>query len=141
MGWPLSGHRLASHPRTGHDGAVERSDVAAWVDRYVEAWGSNAPDEIGALFTDDARYYTAPHREPWTGREAIVREWLGRKDEPGEWGFRYEVLGVDGSTGFVRGWTTALKDDPPECSNLWVIRLDEDGRCTEFIEWWMGVDG
>jgi hypothetical protein len=22
-------------------------------------------------------------------------------------------------------------------SNLWVIRLDADGRCAEFAEWWM----
>jgi hypothetical protein len=22
-------------------------------------------------------------------------------------------------------------------SNLWVIRLDQEGRCTEFTEWWM----
>jgi SnoaL-like protein len=139
MGGPSPFAGLASGCRSGHDGEVDRSDVAAWVDRYVEAWGSNAPDQIGALFSDDARYYTAPHRQAWTGREAIVREWLNRKDQPGEWSFRYEVLGVDGSVGFVRGWTTHHTDGP--ASNLWVIRLDEDGRCTEFIEWWMGVDG
>ena len=23
------------------------------------------------------------------------------------------------------------------CSNLWVIRLDPEGRCAEFAEWWM----
>ena len=130
---------MAPGHRNGHDGEVDRSDVAAWIDRYVEAWGSNAPDQIGALFTDDARYFTAPHREPWTGRDAIVREWLGRKDEPGDWGFRYEVLGVDGSVGFVRGWTTYHADDP-DYSNLWVIRLAGDGRCDEFIEWWMPVE-
>lgn len=119
---------------------VDRSDVAAWVARYVEAWGSNAPDQIGALFTDDAHYFTAPYREPWTGREAIVREWLDRKDQPGDWSFRYEVLGVDGSVGFVRGWTTYHTEES-DYSNLWVIRLDEGERCTEFIEWWMDVDG
>ena len=26
---------------------------------------------------------------------------------------------------------------PIEYSNLWVIRLDGDGRCSEFTEWWM----
>jgi hypothetical protein len=119
---------------------VDRSDVAAWVDRYIEAWGTNDPGQIGALFTDDARYYTAPHREPWTGRDTIVREWLGRKDEPGDWEFRYEVLGVDGSLGFVRGWTTYHTDDP-DYANLWTIRLEPDGRCSEYTEWWMEVEG
>jgi hypothetical protein len=22
-------------------------------------------------------------------------------------------------------------------SNLWLVRLDDAGRCTEFTEWWM----
>jgi ketosteroid isomerase-like protein len=117
-----------------------RDEAEAWVERYLRAWASNDPDDIKALFTEDARYYTAPHREPWEGRPAIVDGWLDRKDEPGTWSFRYEVLGTDGDLAFVRGWTTSLKDDPPDCTNLWVIRLSEDGRASEFIEWWMDVE-
>jgi uncharacterized protein (TIGR02246 family) len=115
---------------------VERADVERWVQAYEGAWASNDPEEIGALFTDDARYYTAPEREPWTGRDTIVREWLGRKDEPGEYTFRSEVLGIDGDLAFVRGWTTYTKEGQ-DYSNLWVIRLADDGRASEFIEWWM----
>jgi hypothetical protein len=117
-----------------------REEAAAWVERYVQAWGSNDPDDIRALFTADARYYTAPEQEPWVGAEGIARGWLDRKDEPGKWGFRYEVLGVDGDLAFVRGWTTYPDDDPPLYTNLWVIRLSDDGRASEFIEWWMGVE-
>ena len=102
---------------------------------YVGAWESNEPEAIGALFTEDARYFTAPSREPWSGREAIVEGWLDRKDEPGTWTFRSEVIGVDGDVAFVRGWNTTRGE--PDCDNLWVIRLSEDGRASEFIEWWM----
>jgi hypothetical protein len=36
----------------------------------------------------------------------------------------------------VQGWTQYL--DPPRAyNNLWVIKLDTEGRCTEFTEWWM----
>jgi uncharacterized protein (TIGR02246 family) len=115
-----------------------RNDVERWVDRYVQAWGSNDPEEIGDLFTEDARYYTAPHRDPWTGREAIVEGWLKRKDEPGAWGFRYEVLAVADDLAFVRGWT-AYHTEESDYSNLWVINLEGDGRCSEFIEWWMEI--
>ena len=31
---------------------------------YVKAWGSNDPQDIAALFTEGAEYYTAPHRDP-----------------------------------------------------------------------------
>lgn len=119
---------------------MDRGDVERWVEGYVHAWTTNDPDGIGRLFADDARYFTAPYREPWVGREAIVSEWIDRKDEPGAWEFRYEVLGVDDEVSFVRGWThyAATADEgETDYSNLWVIRLDPDGRCTEFTEWWM----
>jgi hypothetical protein len=32
-------------------------------------------------------------------------------------------------------WSAATP--PSTYSNLWVIRLDAEGRCTEFTEWWM----
>jgi uncharacterized protein (TIGR02246 family) len=44
-----------------------------WVDAYVAAWDSNDPDEIAALFTDGAAYYTEPSSAPWVGRDEIVR--------------------------------------------------------------------
>ena len=115
-----------------------QADIEDWVRGYIDAWESNDPEEVGELFTDDARYYTAPHRQPWTGRQAIVDGWLDRKDEQGEWRFSWEVLGVDGDLGFVKGMTTyqTLGD----YSNLWVIRLDEDGRASEFVEYWMEVE-
>jgi ketosteroid isomerase-like protein len=118
---------------------VERAAIETWLERYLGAWESNDPGDIGELFADEARYYTAPHREPWTGRDAIVQGWIGRKDEPGTWTFRYEVLGIDGDVAFVRGLTTY--DKLPDYSNLWVVRLDDAGRCSEFIEWWMEAKG
>lgn len=105
---------------------------------YVRAWESNDPKDIEALFTEDARYFTAPFREPWVGHEEIARGWTGVEDEPGTWSFRYEVLGTSEELAFVRGWTEYVGDEP-DYSNLWVIRLTPDGRCSEFIEWWMKV--
>jgi hypothetical protein len=108
--------------------------VRDWVEGYVRAWTSNDPDEIRALFTEDARYYTAPYREPWEGHEGIVGGWLEAGDEPDEWSFGYEVLAVADGLAFVRGRT---EYEEATYSNLWVIRLEADGRCSEFTEWWV----
>jgi uncharacterized protein (TIGR02246 family) len=113
---------------------MNEADVERWVQAYVKAWESNAPADIEALFTEDAEYYTAPHREPWRGRQGIVEGWLKRKDEQGTWTFRFEVMAVADPLGFVRGWTVY---DDATYSNLWVIRLAADGRCEEYTEWWM----
>ena len=109
--------------------------LAEWVAGYERAWASNDPDEIRALFTADALYFTAPFREPWSGRQEIVDGWLERKDAPG-WTFEWQPLLDTPELAIVTGTTTYL--DPSQAySNLWVLRLEEDGRCLEFTEWWM----
>src|SRR4051812_23992035 len=116
--------------------AVGRSDVEGWVQRYRAAWESNDPVVIGALFTADALYRTGPFDEPWTGRELIVEEWLGRKDEPGQTTFRSEIVALADGLAVVEGWTT-YRAPPAEYANLWLIRLTDDGQCHEFTEWWV----
>ena len=110
--------------------------LRAWVDAYVRAWSSNDPAAIGALFTQDAAYYTEPHSAPWRGRDEIVRRWLERKDEPGDTEFRWHPIALSQDIAVVQG-ETVYRTPPRTYSNLWVIRLDPEGRCTEFTEWWM----
>jgi len=117
---------------------TDLSRVTAWIDGYVRAWNSNDPDEIGALFTDDAEYYTAPFRTPWRGREQIVTQWLERRDEPGETTFEWAPVSVTAELAVIQGTTTYPAQ---RFSNLWVIRLAADGRCREFTEWWMEQPG
>ena len=105
------------------------------MERYIRAWGTNGPADIGSLFTEDARYFTAPWREPWKGRDGIVEGWLGRKDEQGDWRFRWEPVASENDVHVVRGRTDYIGRGTYQ--NLWVIRLDPDGRCSEFVEWWM----
>jgi len=109
--------------------------VHRWVERYLHAWESNAPADIEVLFTEDARYFTAPYRTPWSGRDEIVRGWLERAYEPGTWTFEHEVLAVQGNLAFVQGWVQERDDE--DAWNLWVIRFDEQDQASEFVEWWM----
>lgn len=108
--------------------------VRVWIDAYVEAWNSNDPAKIGELFTGDAEYCTAPFDTPWRGRQRIVEGWLGRKDTPGETTFEWHPVVVTDEVAVIEGTTTY----PDETfSNLWVLRLDPDGRARRFTEWWM----
>lgn len=114
------------------------ADAAArrWIEGYVRAWESNEPDEIRALFTEDAEYRDDPWTDPLIGLDAIVGSWLARRDEPGSFRFEWNVAAVDGDLVFVEGVTTY--DRGTVYSNLWVIRLDESGRrARSYTEWWM----
>jgi hypothetical protein len=115
---------------------MEKSRFGGWVGRYIEAWKSNDPEDIGSLFAEGGLYYTTPFRGPWEGREGIVEGWLGRKDEPGTWTFDYEMVASEGDLGILRG-ETRYTNTSQAYSNIWFITLDGEDRCTEFIEWWM----
>ena len=88
------------------------------------------------MLTSDARYFTAPARQPWVGRERIVPAWLERRHAPDEWTFRYELLGIDQNLGFVRGGTQHLKQQV-NLSKPWVVQLTTDGFCEESTQWFM----
>jgi len=116
---------------------AELAQLQNWIDGYLRAWNSNAPSEIGQLFAEDGVYYTAPFRQPWRGRAAIIAGWLGRKDEPGQTRFTWHPVIVTDDVCIVQGVTEYLTVPPHTFSNLWLIRLDQQGQCVEFTEWWM----
>lgn len=109
--------------------------LESWIDGYQRAWQSNDPEDIRALFTEDATYRTAPFRQPWTGHGEIVAGWLDARDEPGEADFEWHPLAADGILRFVEGVTAYRGGET--YSNLWVIALESDGRASAFTEWWM----
>ena len=111
---------------------AERYDE--WVRGYLKAWESNDPGDITSLFSEDAHYYDAPHKEPWVGSHSIVKQWLERKDLPGDWTFDYKVLAADTNVGIVRA-TTRYKTSGKIYINLWEIYLDDAGRARRFVEW------
>jgi len=139
------GDRVSSSGSSPFDGAagpaaLERATVEAWVAAYRRAWTSNGPADIEALFTDDAEYRPAPWSAPWSGRQTIVRRWLGRRDEPGTWTFGSEVLATEADLGVVKGETRylATADEPAaRYANLWLIWFAPDGRARHFEEWWV----
>ncbi|MFC6354571.1 nuclear transport factor 2 family protein [Luethyella okanaganae] len=108
--------------------------ITHWIDGYRRAWDSNAPDDIRALFTEDAEYRTRPHAKPWHGRDEIVAKWIEVGDEPNDYTFEWQPVVVTDDTAVVQAKTDYVDNT---YHNLWVIRLAPDGRATSFTEWWM----
>lgn len=127
---------------------MNRSDVQAWLDLYVEAWQANEPEPIRALFTEDAVYRYRPYGGEDTslrGNAAIVDAWLGEdRDEPGTWDASYEPYAVDGDRAVAVGYSHYLASaDEPErtYSNCYLLRFAPDGRCAGFTEFYMLQEG
>jgi hypothetical protein len=111
-------------------------EVQGWLDAYVAAWQTYDATAIGELFTEDATYAYHPYDdEPLRGRDAIVENWLGDRDEPGSWEASYEPLLIEGDRAVAVGETRYTNGDV--FSNLWVMRFAADGRCADYVEWFM----
>lgn len=119
---------------------MERAAFAAWLDRYVAAWKSYDRDAIGDLFAAKGEYRHHPRDEPLVGRDAIVDSWLEDRDEPGRFDGSYEPLAIDGDVHVASGWSRdfdAHGDLEDEYWNIYICRFDGEGRCSEFIEYWI----
>jgi hypothetical protein len=120
---------------------MERARVSAWLDAYSRAWQTYDRQTIGDLFGADARYYYHPYDEPVRGREAIVASWLEQPDAAGTYTGRYEPIAVDGDVAVASGRSRYFEADGStvrvEFDNLFVMRFDAEGRCSEFREWYM----
>jgi hypothetical protein len=119
---------------------MTHDDVQRWLDRYVEAWRTYDPGKIGALFAEDASHRYHAYDEPIIGRDEIVADWIKveNQDAPGSWEAHYEPYAVDGDRAVARGESHYFKPDGSLRTiyyNLWTLRFDNVGRCTEFVEY------
>jgi hypothetical protein len=120
----------------GKRGSVTRSQIRQWVTDYERAWRTDGTGPLSGLFSEDASYSTAPFKEPHRGLEAIASMWEAERRGPDEsFSMNSEVVAVEADTGVVR---VEVRYGPPLeklYRDLWIVRLDAEGRCIHFEEW------
>lgn len=121
---------------------MNRSEVQAWLDTYIEAWRTNQAGLVEALFSEDAVYRYRPYAgsKVLEGRDEVVRGWLEQNDEPETWEASYQVFAVDGDRAVATGISLyfATEEEPEKVyHNCFLLSFDPVGRCTEFTEFWM----
>jgi uncharacterized protein (TIGR02246 family) len=124
---------------------MDRGQLNAWIRRYENAWRTPGTDALGELFTADATYSTAPYENPHRGLHAIREMWEAERSGPDEeFEMTGEVVAVEGDTGVARvhvvygdGPDTAGRENRQqrEYRDLWVVRMNGEGRCFHFEEW------
>ena len=118
-----------------NDGVAFKS----WLDAYGKAWETRNPEAAAALFTENGTYQVTPFLEPMRGRKAIFEYWseVARTEEDIRFG--YVVLVANGELNIAR-WSASFVRVPPglqtQLDGIFLISLDEEGRCKSLQEWW-----
>lgn len=130
---------------------MDRQSLQSWLDRYVDAWKTYDPEAIGPLFAEGVTYRYHPYDpddEVVRGREALVRDWIepegnaSSRDEPGTYDASYEPYAIDGDRAVAFGTSSYYTDATRSTLeriyyNVFLMRFDDDGRCTEFTEYYL----
>jgi ketosteroid isomerase-like protein len=120
---------------------TDRTAVSRWVASYEAAWRAPGTETLTGIFTPAASYRHSPYEQPVTGLDAIRQMWDADRDSPAEvFALATEIVAVDGTTAVVRAEVRYGQPVRQEYRDLWVLRLDDDGRCSWFEEWpyWPG---
>jgi ketosteroid isomerase-like protein len=114
---------------------TRHATVETWVRDYERLWRTPGTDRLAELFTPDATYRPSPWAPPVAGLRELAEFWEDGRDGPDEsFTMSAEVVAVDGPTVVVRV-SVDYGESGDRWRNLWVLELDEDGRCAAFEEW------
>ncbi len=113
---------------------VDRDVLTEWLAGYERAWRAVGTAMLADLFTDDVVYLPSPWAAPIVGLAELGRFWKASREGPDE-GFRMmsELVVEQGGTAVVR--VEVDYDDGERWRDLWVVTLDDRGRCSRFEEW------
>ncbi len=118
---------------------VDPTTFNSWLDGYGMAWQNRDPDALVDLFSEDATYYEKPFDTPMRGRLAIQEYWTNATASQDQIQFDYEIVSTMEGLGIAR-WRASYIRIPSEVAarldGIALVSFDNQGRCTEFREWW-----
>jgi hypothetical protein len=115
---------------------LDREQLEDWIAGYERAWRTPGTEALAKLFAPRASYSTGPYERPHIGLEAIAEMWEREREGPDEpFEMQSEVIAVEGDVGVARIEVRYGEPRRQEYRDLWIVRLDGEGRCVEFDEW------
>ena len=119
--------------------SIDRAAFELWLEGYRRTWEKRDPEAAAALYAEDGTYQVTPFSEPMRGRKAIFDYWCGVARTEEDIRFGYEILVAKPELNIARWWASFVivpQGLKTKLDGIFVIALDEEGRCKSLREWW-----
>lgn len=118
---------------------ITREGFAAWLEKYGRAWEARDAKAAANLYAENGTYQVTPLVEPMQGKAAIFEYWTHVAQTQENIQFGYEILAVTSEHGIARWWASLVivpQQLKTSLDGIFVIALDDQGKCTRLREWW-----
>ena len=118
---------------------MEPEALNSWLEAYGRAWMGRDAQAAARLFAEDGTYQVTPFDQPMRGRSAIFNYWVHVAETEKDVQFGYEILAVTHDLGIAQWWASFLivpQGLQTKLDGIFLITLDDDGRCQALREWW-----
>jgi hypothetical protein len=119
---------------------VTLDELDAWLDFYGRAWERRDVDAFVSCFADDAAYHWGPFGAPLRGHDEIHARADRAISQQSDVAFEHDPLAVTPDDRGIAWWGVTFAVPAAgirtRIEGIFIVTLDDDGRCTEFREWW-----
>ena len=109
-----------------------------WLEKLINIWSTRNPNGVLDLVAEQFIWHDAPFDKPITTKEDLLREWQSILNH-GEINVTYEILSIENNIGIAHWHATFTRlpsGGKAELDGIYKVTLDENGKCTEFHQWY-----
>lgn len=117
---------------------MTNEQFTVWLEKLINIWSTKNPNGVLDLISEKFIWYETPFDKPITTKEELLREWQTVLNQD-EISVTYEIFNIENDIGIVH-WNATFTRLPSkakaELDGIYKVVLDENGKCTEFHQWY-----
>lgn len=119
---------------------VNLKSLSKWLDDLGQAWINRNPKAAAEICAENVLYFENPFDKPLTSRKEVEEIWHEVPNYQKDIKFSYEIISVNKQVGIAK-WRASFTRLPSgirdTLDGIYLVKLDNDGLCKEFHQWWV----
>jgi hypothetical protein len=109
-----------------------------WLEKLINIWKTKSPNRVLDLVAEKFQWHETSFDKLITTKRDLLQEWQTVLDQD-DIAVTYEILSVENNIGIAHWSATFIRlpsKEKAELDGIYKVSLDENGKCTEFHQWY-----